>query len=183
MSKGKRVSKGDDRSRPESMSKPKYIGKRYNRRESTCMGRPNRRPSQDGFTLIEVVAAAALLAVVCTGFLMMTAANAGRSAKEYRLDRSIYDLSVQAEEGQGEATGETLEVEFTLKGREDEGYMENWATDDRATEDKDTEDRATEDKDTENWGTEDRATEVFEQYDIRETGEDQGSHMTYYRYR
>ncbi|MFR2691551.1 MAG: prepilin-type N-terminal cleavage/methylation domain-containing protein [Enterocloster bolteae] len=36
------------------------------------------RSSRGGFTLIEIVVSTALLAVVCTGFLMMTAANAGQ---------------------------------------------------------------------------------------------------------
>lgn len=46
------------------------------------------RSSRGGFTLIEIVVSTALLAVVCTGFLMMTAANAGQLSGEQRLEQS-----------------------------------------------------------------------------------------------
>lgn len=104
------------------------------------------RSSRGGFTLIEVVVSTALLAVVCTGFLMMTAANAGQLSREQRLEQSNYNLSAWAGEGEGGPTGETIAVEFSLK----EG---------------------------------DEVREIFEQYEITESEEDTGSHMTFYRHR
>jgi prepilin-type N-terminal cleavage/methylation domain-containing protein len=50
------------------------------------MKKSDSRSSRGGFTLIEVVVSTALLAVVCTGFLMMTAANAGQMSREQRLE-------------------------------------------------------------------------------------------------
>lgn len=82
------------------------------------MKKRSSRLSGGGFTLIEVVASTALLAVVCTGFLMMAAANAGQISREQRLEQSNYDLSARAGEGEGEPTGETIAVEFSLEERE-----------------------------------------------------------------
>ena len=104
------------------------------------------RSSRGGFTLIEIVVSTALLAVVCTGFLMMTAANAGQLAGEQRLEQSNYNLSALAVEGEGEPTGETIAVEFGLE--EGNGVRE-----------------------------------IFEQYEITESEEDTGNHMTFYRHR
>ena len=100
------------------------------------------RSSRGGFTLIEIVVSTALLAVVCTGFLMMTAANAGQLSGEQRLEQSNYNLSALA----GEPTGETIAVEFGLE--EGNGVRE-----------------------------------IFEQYEITESEEDTGNHMTFYRHR
>lgn len=86
------------------------------------------RSSRGGFTLIEIVVSTALLAVVCTGFLMMTAANAGQLSGEQRLEQSNYNLSALAGEGEG-------------------------------------------------------VREIFEQYEITESEEDTGNHMTFYRHR
>ena len=102
------------------------------------------RSSRGGFTLIEIVVSTALLAVVCTGFLMMTAANAGQLSGEQRLEH--YNLSALAGEGEGEPTGETIAVEFGLE--EENGVRE-----------------------------------IFEQYEITESEEDTGNHMTFYRHR
>ena len=104
------------------------------------------RSSRGGFTLIEIVVSTALLAVVCTGFLMMTAANAGQLCGEQRLEQSNYNLSALAGEGEGEPTGETIAVEFGLE--EENGVRE-----------------------------------IFEQYEITESEEDTGNHMTFYRHR
>ena len=93
------------------------------------------RSSRGGFTLIEIVVSTALLAVVCTGFLMMTAANAGQLSGEQRLEQSNYNLSALAGEGEGEPTGEN------------------------------------------------GVREIFEQYEITESEEDTGNHMTFYRHR
>ena len=71
---------------------------------------------QEGFTKIEVITATALLAVTVSGFLMMSGANAGLLAKEHRMGRMNYELSSMSGAGAGEATGNTLVVEF---------YMEN----------------------------------------------------------
>jgi prepilin-type N-terminal cleavage/methylation domain-containing protein len=100
------------------------------------------RSSRGGFTLIEIVVSTALLAVVCTGFLMMTAANAGQLSGEQRLEQSNYNLSALA----GEGAGETIAVEFGLE--EENGVRE-----------------------------------IFEQYEITESEEDTGNHMTFYRHR
>ena len=106
----------------------------------------NRESSGGGFTLIEVVVSMALLTVVCTGFLMMTAANAGQLSREQRLEQSNYNLSALAGVGEGEPTGETIAVEFGLE--EENGVRE-----------------------------------IFEQYEITESEEDTGNHMTFYRHR
>lgn len=117
------------------------------------MKKPDKQSFNEGFTLIEVIVATALLAVVCGGFLMMAAANASLLSKEYRLDRSNYELSARAAEGQGEAAGETLVVEFTLDGQDQGRYME------------------------------DSAKELFEKYEVSETWEDTGNHITFYRHK
>lgn len=111
--------------------------------------------SRGGFSLIEVVVSTALLAVVCTGFLMMTAANAGQLSREQRLEQSNYSLSARAGEGEGDPTGETIAVEFSLeeRGRNAGRYGDN------------------------------QVREIFEQYEITESGEDTGNHMTFYRHR
>ena len=80
------------------------------------MKKSDSRSSRGGFTLIEVVVSTALLAVVCTGFLMMTAANAGQMSREQRLEQSNYILSARAGQGEGDPTGETIAVEFSLEG-------------------------------------------------------------------
>ena len=80
------------------------------------MKKSDSRSSRGGFTLIEVVVSTALLAVVCTGFLMMTAANAGQMSREQRLEQSNYNLSARAGQGEGDPTGETLAVECSLEG-------------------------------------------------------------------
>lgn len=117
------------------------------------MKKPDKLRVKGGFTLIEVVVATALLAVVCTGFLTMTAANGSLLTREHRLDRSNYDLSARAGDGQGEITGEVLTVEFTVD-RENEGRYQA-----------------------------DQVEEIFEQYEISETWEDMDNRMVFYRHR
>lgn len=68
-----------------------------------------------GFTMIEVVVSTALLIVAVSGFLMMTGYNTSLLAEDRRLDRSNYNLSAMAEEGEGETTGNRLTVEFTME--------------------------------------------------------------------
>lgn len=70
---------------------------------------------QEGFTLLEVVVSTALLLIAATGFLMMASANAGLLAKEHRVDQSNYRIGAMAEQGKGEATGESLAVEFSME--------------------------------------------------------------------
>lgn len=77
------------------------------------MRKQNRKQGQEGFTLIEVVASAALLTIAATGFLMMEGANSGLLVKEQRLDQSNYRIGAMAEEGVGERPGEILSVSFT----------------------------------------------------------------------
>ena len=120
------------------------------------MKKSDSRSSRGGFTLIEVVVSTALLAVVCTGFLMMTAANTSQLSGEQSLERSNYDLSTRAGVGEGDPTGETIAVEFSLEEK---------------------------DGDTEYGYTENLAQEIFEQYEIFESEEDTGNHMTFYRHR
>lgn len=88
------------------------------------MKRRSRQDPEGGFTLIEVIVSTALLLTVATGFMMMTAANAGVLAREHKIDRSNYELGARAVLGEGEATGETLVVEFSLEYREDGDYRE-----------------------------------------------------------
>ena len=61
-------------------------------------------------------------------------------------NKSNYNLSALAGEGEGEPTGETIAVEFGLE--EENGVRE-----------------------------------IFEQYEITESEEDTGNHMTFYRHR
>ena len=51
------------------------------------MKRQNRAKGQEGFSMIEVITATALLAVTVSGFLMMSGANAALLAKEHRMGR------------------------------------------------------------------------------------------------
>lgn len=76
------------------------------------MRKPDRK--RGGFTLIEVIAATTLLVITASGFMAMTASNAKLLAKEYRIERSSYEISSMAYSGEGEATGETLAVIFTV---------------------------------------------------------------------
>lgn len=117
------------------------------------MKKQNRSRGREGFTLIEVIVSTVLLLMAVTGFMMMTAANAGVLAREQKIDRSNYGLGARAVSGEGEATGETLVVEFSLDGGESEGYDSG------------------------------EVSEVFEQYGISETGEDPVNSMTFYKYR
>lgn len=89
------------------------------------MKKSDSRSSRGGFTLIEVVVSTALLAVVCTGFLMMTAANTSQLSGEQSLERSNYDLSARAGVGEGDPTGETIAVEFSLEEK-DGGIRRIW---------------------------------------------------------
>lgn len=110
------------------------------------MKKSDSRSSRGGFTLIEVVVSTALLAVVCTGFLMMTAANAGPGAEDIiGLFQPLLPGHL-AGQGEGDPTGETIAVEFSLEGTN-------------------------------------QVREIFEQYEITESGEDAGNHMTFYRHR
>ncbi len=81
------------------------------------MRKPNR--SRGGFTLIEVIAATVLLVITASGFMAMTAANVNLLAKEHRIERSNYELSSLACEGEGKPTGETLTVVFSADGGEE----------------------------------------------------------------
>lgn len=68
--------------------------------------------------MIEVIVSVALIALISTGFLHMMAANSELLSREYSMDRSTYELSVQAEEGEGEAGTETVIVYFQLDSGE-----------------------------------------------------------------
>ena len=83
------------------------------------------RSSRGGFTLIEIVVSTALLAVVCTGFLMMTAANAGQLSGEQRLEQSNYNLSALAGEGEGEPWEKPLQWSLAWKKRTESGKYLN----------------------------------------------------------
>lgn len=74
------------------------------------MKKPGR--CRSGFTLIEVIAAAVLLTLTASAFMMMMAVNTKLLVKEHKIERSGYQLSAMAQGGEGEATGETLAVEF-----------------------------------------------------------------------
>ena len=81
------------------------------------MKKSDSRSSRGGFTLIEVVVSTALLAVVCTGFLMMTAANAGQMSREQRLEQSNYNLSARPGKERGNPTGKTIRGRLSWEGR------------------------------------------------------------------
>ncbi len=83
------------------------------------------RSSRGGFTLIEIVVSTALLAVVCTGFLMMMAANAGQLSGEQRLEQSNYNLSALAGEGEGEPPEKPLQWSLAWKKRTESGKYLN----------------------------------------------------------
>ena len=61
--------------------------------------------------MVEVIVSVALIALISTGFLYMMAANSELLSREYRLDRSSYELGALADRGEGRA-GETLEEYF-----------------------------------------------------------------------
>lgn len=81
---------------------------------------------QAGFSLLEVIVSTAILFSVAGAFLSMTAANGVLLTREHSLMQNVYELSELAEEGQGEWTGEELEIIFE---GEEEGqqakYLEN----------------------------------------------------------
>lgn len=83
------------------------------------------RSSRGGFTLIEIVVSTALLAVVCTGFLMMTAANAGQLSGEQRLEQSNYNLSALAGEGEESLPEKPLQWSLAWKKRTESGKYLN----------------------------------------------------------
>ena len=56
-----------------------------------------------GFSLVEVIVSVALIALISTGFLYMMAANSQLLSREYRLDRSSYELGALADRGEGKA--------------------------------------------------------------------------------
>lgn len=90
------------------------------------MKKSDSRSSRGGFTLIEVVVSTALLAVVCTGFLMMTAANAGQMSREQRLEQSNYNLSARAGQGEETLPGKPLRWSSAWRGRTRSGkYLNN----------------------------------------------------------
>ena len=64
---------------------------------------------QAGFSLLEVIVSTAILFSVAGAFLSMTAANGVLLTREHSLMQNVYELS---EEGQGEWTGEELEIIF-----------------------------------------------------------------------
>ncbi len=67
---------------------------------------------QAGFSLLEVIVSTAILFSVAGAFLSMTAANGVLLTREHSLMQNVYELSELAEEGQGEWTGEELEIIF-----------------------------------------------------------------------
>ncbi len=82
------------------------------------------RSSRGGFTLIEIVVSTALLAVVCTGFLMMTAANAGQLSGEQRLEQSNYNLSAWLSKGRESLPEKPLQWSLAWKkGTESGKYL------------------------------------------------------------
>lgn len=76
---------------------------------------------QAGFSLLEVIVSTAILFSVAGAFLSMTAANGVLLTREHSLMQNAYELSELAEEGQGEWTGEELEIIFE---GEEEGASE-----------------------------------------------------------
>ena len=83
------------------------------------------RSSRGGFTLIEIVVSTALLAVVCTGFLMMTAANAGQLSGEQRLEQSNYNLSAWPAKGRESLREKPLQWSLAWKKRTESGKYLN----------------------------------------------------------
>lgn len=81
------------------------------------MKRQNRAKGQEGFSMIEVITATALLAVTVSGFLMMSGANAALLAKEHRMGRMNYELSSMSGAGAGEATGNKYPGGGVLHGK------------------------------------------------------------------
>lgn len=77
---------------------------------------------QAGFSLLEVIVSTAILFSVAGAFLSMTAANGVLLTREHSLMQNVYELSELAEEGQGEWTGEELEIIFE---GEEEGRKRN----------------------------------------------------------
>lgn len=65
-----------------------------------------------GFSLVEVIVSVALIALISTGFLYMMAANSELLSREYRLDRSSYELGALADRGEGRAGEKVLTVYF-----------------------------------------------------------------------
>lgn len=110
---------------------------------------------KDGFTLIEVVASVALIALISTGFMTMAAGSAGVITREYQMDRLSYRLSQMAAEGGGEATGAGLAVHFELDGTEPLGDSY----------------------------TETGAEEIFLEYKASKQGTEVSNQITFYRHR
>lgn len=75
-------------------------------------------PSSGGFSLIEVIVSVALIALISTGFLQMTAVNARLLAREQEMDRQSYELGASAARGEGDAVGDGLTVHFDLGAEE-----------------------------------------------------------------
>ena len=71
-----------------------------------------------GFSLVEVIVSVALIALISTGFLYMMAANSQLLSREYRLDRSSYELGALADRGEGKAGEKVLTVYFQMDSGE-----------------------------------------------------------------
>lgn len=56
--------------------------------------------------MVEVIVSVALIALISTGFLYMMAANSELLSREYRLDRSSYELGALAGSRGGKGRGE-----------------------------------------------------------------------------
>lgn len=65
-----------------------------------------------GFSLIEVIVSVALIALISTAFLQMTAVNTCLLAREHEMDRQSYELGESALRGEGNAVGDGLTVYF-----------------------------------------------------------------------
>ena len=73
---------------------------------------------REGFSLIEAVLSAALILLGATAFLTMAAANGKLLLQSGRIAKDSYGGEAAAADGEGEKTGETMEVIFQKDGEE-----------------------------------------------------------------
>ena len=73
---------------------------------------------REGFSLIEAVLSAALILLGATAFLTMAAANGKLLLQSGRIAKDSYGWEAAAADGEGEKTGETMEVIFQKDGEE-----------------------------------------------------------------
>lgn len=68
-----------------------------------------------GFTLIETVAAMAVMTLAAAGLMTAAAAGAGTLTAGRWMSRAFYDLELRQAEGEGEPDGAGLEISFTIE--------------------------------------------------------------------